>query len=109
MACIAFDTPPLSIGRVGGATGQAYRKAVPFPIASMCPIFSWQPVFIALTAPDRGRDSGFAVRCVGVDDSSNNLLGSSVAERPACMGSPGFDPRSGHFLLFLHVAGVVYA
>ena len=53
MACVAFDTPPLSIGRVGGATGQAYRKADPFPTASlMCPIFSWQPVFVALAAPE---------------------------------------------------------
>ena len=51
MACIAFDTPPLSIGCVGGAAGQAYRKSDPFPIASlMCPIFSWQLAFTALVA-----------------------------------------------------------
>ena len=51
MACIAFNTPPLSIGCVGSAAGQAYRKPVPFPIALlMCPIFSWQLVFTALAA-----------------------------------------------------------
>ena len=32
-------------------------------------------------------------KCVGVDDSSNNRLGSSVAERPACNGvDPGSIP-----------------
>ena len=55
---VAFGTLPLSIGRVDGATGQAYGKAVPslaIPIGSLTrPIFTRELVFIALTALEHG-------------------------------------------------------
>ena len=49
-----------------------------------------------------GIETGTNNRFVGVDDSSTDRPGSSVAEHPACeWGSPGFDARPSLFFLFL--------